>query len=203
MSGYLFMAAAYLLGSIPFGLLFGKILGVDVRAAGSGNIGATNVNRLLGRKMGFLTLVCDALKAVAPMTAAAVLFARQPDAEQWVMLSGAAAFVGHLYPLYLKFKGGKGVATALGVFFYLHPPATVICIGIFIVVVAVSGYVSLGSLLASAAMPVLIWYFMGSGAYLQLSLFVAALIWVKHYSNIVRLVQGRENSIRKKTAQAG
>jgi len=194
----LLLLGAYCLGAVPFGLLIGKCAGVDVRSSGSGNIGATNVNRLLGRRLGLLTLVCDALKGVLPMLAAARMFEGRTGAETWVVLAGAAAFCGHLYPVYLKFKGGKGVATALGVFCYLSPVATALCVALFVVVVLATGYVSLGSLLAAALMPGLVWLRQGGGPYFQLAAFVAVLIWLKHHANIRRLLRGRENSIRKR-----
>ena len=196
--GYLFVVVGYLIGSIPFGLVLGKALGIDVRQAGSGNIGATNVNRLLGKKMGAITLLADAGKAVLPMMAAAKLLEGQPMAQFWVAATGGAAFLGHLYPLYLKFKGGKGVATALGIFFYVQPLAVALCIVIFVAVVRVWGYVSLGSLLAAALMPLLVFLLEGPGYKTYLALVIAVLIWLKHAENIRRLIKHEENSIRKR-----
>ena len=119
---FFFILAAYLVGAVPFGLLFGKLVGTDVRQSGSKNIGATNVSRLLGKKLGAATLICDAGKGFVPM-----LCAREMGAGgDIVLLCGGAAFLGHLYPVYLGFKGGKGVATALGVFLYLNPMAILI-----------------------------------------------------------------------------
>ena len=196
--GYLFVIAGYLIGSIPFGLVLGKCLGVDVRVAGSGNIGATNVNRLLGKKMGAITLLADAGKAVLPMLAAAKYLGGESNAELWVAATGGAAFLGHLYPLYLKFKGGKGVATALGIFFYVQPLALALCIGVFVVVVRRWGYVSLGSLLAAALMPALVYLLEGPGHQTYLAALIAVLIWLKHAENIKRLLNKQENSIKKK-----
>jgi glycerol-3-phosphate acyltransferase PlsY len=196
--GYLLVVVGYLIGSIPFGFVLGKALGVDVRQAGSGNIGATNVNRLLGKKMGAITLLADAGKAVLPMMAAAKLLGDQPMAQFWVAATGGAAFLGHLYPLYLKFKGGKGVATALGIFFYVQPLAVALCMVVFVATVRVWGYVSLGSLLAAALMPALVYLFEGAGHKAYLAGVIAILIWVKHAENIRRLLRHEENSIRKK-----
>ncbi len=196
--GYLFVVVGYLIGSIPFGLVLGKALGIDVRQAGSGNIGATNVNRLLGKKMGAITLLADAGKAVLPMMAAAKLLDGQPMAQFWVAATGGAAFLGHLYPLYLKFKGGKGVATALGIFFYVQPLAVALCIVVFVAVVRVWGYVSLGSLLAAALMPLLVYLLEGPGYKTYLAAVIAVLIWLKHAENIRRLIKHEENSIRKR-----
>ncbi|MDA8161221.1 MAG: glycerol-3-phosphate 1-O-acyltransferase PlsY [Desulfobacteraceae bacterium] len=195
---YCLVVLGYLIGSIPFGLVLGKCLGIDIRRAGSGNIGATNVNRLLGKKMGAITLLADAGKAVLPMLAAARLLGNDPQAQLWVAATGGAAFLGHLYPLYLKFKGGKGVATALGIFFYIQPLALAICILIFVAVVRIWGYVSLGSLTAALMMPALVFYLDGPGHKAYLALLIAALIWLKHADNLRRLINHQENSIRRK-----
>lgn len=200
---YFLVIVGYLIGSIPFGLVLGKCLGIDVRSAGSGNIGATNVNRLLGKKMGAVTLLADAGKAVLPMLAAARLLQGEPNVQFWVAATGGAAFLGHLYPLYLKFKGGKGVATALGIFFYVQPLAVSLCIVVFVVVIRIWGYVSLGSLIAAALMPALVFLLEGPGHKAYLAVVVAALIWLKHISNIRRLINHQENSIKKKTVVNG
>jgi len=200
--GYLFVIAGYLIGSIPFGLVLGKCLGIDVRAAGSGNIGATNVNRLLGKKMGAITLLADAGKAVLPMLAATKLLSGEPNVQFWVAATGGAAFLGHLYPLYLKFKGGKGVATALGIFFYVQPLAVSLCIVVFVAVIRIWGYVSLGSLIASALMPALVFLLEGPGHRAYLAVLVASLIWLKHIGNIKRLMNHQENSIKKKAEKS-
>lgn len=197
--GYLLVIAGYLIGSIPFGLVLGKCLGIDVRSAGSGNIGATNVNRLLGKKMGAMTLLADAGKAVLPMLAATRFMSGDPNAQFWVAATGGAAFLGHLYPLYLKFKGGKGVATGLGIFFYVQPLAVSLCIVVFVAVVRLWGYVSLGSLVASALMPALVYFIEGPGHKAYLAVLVAVLIWIKHAENIKRLVNHQENSIKKRS----
>lgn len=194
---YILVIASYLIGSIPFGLVLGKAAGVDVRAMGSGNIGATNVARLVGKKLGGLTLVFDALKAILPMLAAAWLLEDGSRREFWVALCGGAAFLGHLYPLYLGFKGGKGVATALGIFFYLAPAAALIDLLIFVGVVYNWGYVSLGSLTAALMMPGLVWLLTGSLSNSVLAFAIGVLIWVKHRDNIVRLMQHEEKSWRK------
>jgi acyl phosphate:glycerol-3-phosphate acyltransferase len=193
---YLLVLGAYFLGSVPFGLLLGKKAGRDIRLAGSGNIGATNVTRLLGRKMGLLTLLLDAGKAILPMLAAAWLLAG-PDRELWVALCGGAAFLGHLYPVYLQFRGGKGVATALGVFLYLEPLAALVTMAIFIIVTLNWGFVSLGSLTAALLLPGLVWLLSASVVNTLLAVVVATLIWLKHRDNIVRLSQGNEKSWRR------
>ena len=191
---YFLIITSYLIGSIPFGLLLGKSAGIDVRKDGSGNIGATNVSRLVGKKIGAITLVLDAAKGLVPM----VVAGRIGVDINIVMLCGAASFAGHLFPVYLRFHGGKGVATALGVFLYLSPLALLICALLFFGAVSLSGYVSVGSLLASALMPAVIFFQQGGGSSFYLALFVGLLIWIKHRENIIRLVRGEEKSWRKK-----
>lgn len=193
---YLLIVFGYLVGSIPFGLVIGKIAGIDVRTSGSGNIGATNVSRLLGKKMGVVTLLADAGKAVLPMLVSAWFLA--DTNHLFVYATGGAAFLGHLYPVYLKFKGGKGVATALGIFIYIQPVAIVFCLALFVAVVKMTGYVSLGSLLASALMPILVCILDGVTPAFYLALFVAIFIWIKHHENIKRLLNHEENSFKKK-----
>jgi glycerol-3-phosphate acyltransferase PlsY len=191
---YLLIIFGYLTGSIPFGLLYGRLAGIDVRQQGSGNIGATNVNRLLGKKLGILTLASDLLKGLLPMLLAAQLLGNRPDAPLWTMLTGLAAFIGHCWPLYLQFRGGKGVATALGIFIYLAPPQTLIAIMLFVVTVRVGGYVSLGSMGAAISLPIMIWLSDGPPELLLISGLIAGLIILKHRGNISRLAQGQEKS---------
>lgn len=195
---YLLIVLSYLLGAVPFGLLIGKMAGKDVRTEGSKNIGATNVSRLLGKKLGFVTLVCDCLKGFLPMVLAAAILKDAPHSDIIVPLCGVAAVVGHMYPIYLGFKGGKGVATGLGVFLYLSPLAILISLGVFIGAVAISGFVSVGSLLASGLMVVWLWLLGHSKIQLLTAAMVAGLIWLKHHENISRLLKGEEKSWKKK-----
>ena len=188
---------SYLIGSIPFGLVLGKLKGIDVRQGGSKNIGATNVTRQLGKGMGILTLLGDTGKGLLPMLAVGALLHGRGDAELWVVLSGGAAFLGHLYPIYLRFVGGKGVATALGVFLYLDPLATLIDVLIFVAVVYNWGFVSLGSLTHALMMPGLIWLLTASVPYTALATVIGVLIWIKHHENIGRLRRHEEKSWRK------
>jgi glycerol-3-phosphate acyltransferase PlsY len=190
---YLFIIFGYLLGSTPFGLFYGRLAGVDVRQQGSQNIGATNVNRLLGKKLGLLTLASDLLKGLVPMLICSRFLPAQ-EASLWVMLTGLAAFIGHCWPIYLKFSGGKGVATALGVFLYLAPLPTLAAILIFACVVWLSGFVSLGSMSAAASMPLIIALNGGSPELLAVSGLIAVLIIIKHHENISRLLKGSEKS---------
>lgn len=191
---YFLLSFAYLLGSIPFGLIIGRLSGIDVRKAGSGNIGATNVSRLLGKKYGFLTLFADVGKAIVPMVLASWLLTDDASRDFWVTLCGAAAFLGHLFPIYLRFQGGKGVATALGIFLFLAPWAGIAAVVIFIGVVCNWGYVSLGSLTAALLMPGLVWLIYGARNYTFLAIFIGVLVWIKHRENIVRLLHKEEKS---------
>ena len=200
---YLFVLISYLIGSIPFGLILSRVTGVDIRKQGSGNIGATNVTRLLGKKLGILTLVGDVLKAVVPMLAAHWYFVNagtevsSNDLDRILSLCGGAAFLGHIFPIYLKFKGGKGVATALGVFLVLEPVAVLISLFIFVAVVYSSGFVALGSLLVSALLTLWIWLLGGTPNHVFLAFFIGVLIWIKHADNLKRLLAGTEKSMKK------
>ncbi len=199
---YLFIILSYLVGSIPTGLILSKAVGIDIRKSGSGNIGATNVTRLLGKKLGIMTLLGDVLKAVIPMLSVhwyMVNFQKTispMDLDLAVSLCGGAAFLGHMYSIYLKFRGGKGVATALGVFIVLEPLAALISLLLFSGVVYFSGYVAVGSLVVSALMTLWIWLLKGSPNHVYLAFFIAVLIWIKHADNIKRLFEGTETNWR-------
>ncbi|NNK96734.1 MAG: glycerol-3-phosphate 1-O-acyltransferase PlsY [Desulfobacterales bacterium] len=193
----LFPIASYLVGAIPFGLLIGKLAGIDVRAGGSGNIGATNVNRLLGKKLGLVTLLLDCLKGFLPIFLSSQYISEGSGQNIWVLLCGIMAVVGHMFPVYLGFKGGKGVATGLGVFFFLSPPAIGISLLVFVGVVAASGFVSAGSLLASGLFPLWLWFLGQPLEVILTGFFVALLIWFKHHENIGRLLRGEEKSWKK------
>ena len=185
----LWMLLAYLLGSLPVGLLLAKVKGQDPRKAGSGNIGATNVMRTSGKALGTLTLAGDVLKGLLP-TALAM---RAGEPQFLVAAVALAAFVGHLFPVYLGFRGGKGVATALGVFMALSYLAVLIDIAVFACVLYAWRYVSLGSLVAAALMPVLLLALKAPAAYVLLCLAVMLLIFAKHAKNISRLMAGTES----------
>jgi glycerol-3-phosphate acyltransferase PlsY len=188
---------SYLLGAVPFGLLVGRLAGIDVRKGGSGNIGATNVSRLLGKKLGFVTLILDCLKGFLPIYIASQVVGEEAGSSMVVMLCGIMAVIGHMFPVYLGFKGGKGVATALGVFLYLSPPAIGISVLVFAAAVAFSGFVSAGSLLASGLFPMWLWFFGQPAPMVLTGLVIAVLIWIKHHENISRLMAGKEKSWKK------
>jgi len=205
---YLIVAViSYLLGSIPFGYLLVRLFrGEDIRKTGSGNIGATNVARSGAKGLGIATLALDALKGALAVWLAALLagskynlcgdFVVFPCVSALRLMSLAAllAVLGHVFPVWLRFKGGKGVATALGVFCVLFPNAILVALAIFILVVAVTRYVSLGSILGAIAFPAAA-YFMQNADWLSLLLAsgVSLIIVLKHHQNIVRLLGGTEN----------
>ena len=196
---FVLLIVAYLCGSIPFGLLFGRMKGIDVREGGSGNIGATNVSRQLGKNMGLLTLVADAMKAVVPMVFAFRILPDRGASVDWVAFCGAAAVLGHLFPVYLGFRGGKGVATAFGMLLYLNLSAALVLLFLFFCTVAISGYVSAGSLAAAAMMPVVWWLFGAGRDQIAVGVLLALLIWIKHRQNIVRLCKGEEKAWKRDT----
>lgn len=190
--------ASYLVGAIPFGLLLSRGSGIDIRSQGSQNIGATNVSRLLGKKMGILTLLADIAKGFGPMFIAAQLLDDYSYKTAIIALCGAASVLGHMFPVYLGFKGGKGVATGLGVFLFMAPKAVLLCLAVFIAVVSWSGFVSLGSLLGSLSVVPAVWVLQEPSWKIILAAFVVVMIWIKHYQNIGRLLQGTEQSWKKK-----
>src|SRR5437870_4624948 len=186
---------AYFLGAIPFGVILAKLFGgTDVRKSGSGNIGATNVARVVGPLAGVLTLIFDMAKG-----AGAVLLAEKLSnhSARWMMIAGIAALAGHCFPVWLKFRGGKGVATAAGVFLILSPLATLGAVLLFLAIVCSWRYVSLGSISAATAMPLLIYFLWAPGHAPPLpvsfgTLLAAVLIVWNHRANIQRLVAGEE-----------
>jgi acyl phosphate:glycerol-3-phosphate acyltransferase len=189
---YLMIPLAYILGSVPTGLLLAKAFGVDIRTTGSGNIGATNVYRTLGRSVGVMTLVGDCLKGVIP-----VLVARGLGlGVAWVAAIGFAAFIGHVYTVFLGFKGGKGVATALGVFLAVSPLSVLLALVVFAVVVGKWRYVSLASISAAAAMPLSVFFLDGRTPVILMTVAIALLVVVKHKDNIQRLRAGTENKFK-------
>ncbi len=189
---------SYLIGAIPFGLLFSRAVGKDVRQEGSGNIGATNVNRVLGKKLGALTLLCDVAKGYLPVFLAAFYLPPTADSAWIIALCGLAAVVGHMFSVYLGFTGGKGVATALGVFLFYSPLAILCLLFLFIAVVYLSGFVSAGSLAAAAVVPFLLFFFDSGIEIVFVAFVIAILIWVKHSANIKRLKAGEEKSWKTK-----
>ena len=194
------VAAAYLIGSIPFGLLIGKLNGKDIRKEGSCNIGATNVTRVVGKWWGKLCFLCDFLKGFLPVFAVMCLY----PGEGWLIaLTALATMLGHIFPVYLGFKGGKGVSTAAGAAMALCPLAVVIAGAVWVAVFFLSRYVSLASLAAALALPVSAWLlkiFAGFALPLPVGLLLilfAVLAFWRHRSNIVRLMNGTESRFAK------
>lgn len=196
------MLAAYLLGSVPFGYLIVRWrMGVDVRTTGSGSIGATNVMRNLG-VFGFLaTLVLDVAKGVVSVALTRMVTGNNSG---WVAAAAVAAVTGHCFPFWLKFRGGKGLATGLGAFLGLSPVPLVIALLIFVVVVAGWRYISLGSILATAAFPIVLYFLSHPPLSLMLgAVGSAAIIIARHHANLRRLVNGTETRLGQKPPAAG
>jgi len=188
----LLLLCAYLLGSVPTGLLLARGMGVNIREAGSGNIGATNVYRTMGRKVGIMTLIGDCLKGLIPVLVANWL--GLPDV--WVAAIGLAAFLGHVYTVFLGFKGGKGVATALGVFLGTSPLSVLIALAVFALVLYKWRYVSLASIIAAAMIPVQVSVISGGKELVVMSVAIAAVVILRHHENISRLRAGTETKFK-------
>ena len=197
----LVLVIAYLLGSIPFGYLIVKAGdGDDIRDQGSGNIGAANVARNAGLMAGVLTLVLDAAKGYAAVLIAE-RWAQGSNSTRWMMAAAIAAVVGHMFPVWLGFKGGKGVATSLGVFLPICREAVLVAAILWILVVAFWRYSSLGSVVAAAALPVLVYVFYASrhappGYVTQGTILISLLVLWKHRSNIEHLIAGEEPRLK-------
>jgi glycerol-3-phosphate acyltransferase PlsY len=209
----------YLVGAIPFGLVVGLARGVDVRKSGSGNIGATNVGRVLGRPWGFLVFALDMLKGLVPTALAGAVIARylwpgvrvsdEPAAAMLWIAVAAACIIGHMFPVYLRFRGGKGVATSLGVLLGIYPYFTLpvlVAFGLWIVLTLVTRYVSVGSVAAATAFPIIFalvaWYKRRDWGDVQslwpmylFGVVLAALVVYRHRGNLKRLTEGTEPRI--------
>ncbi len=209
------VVAAYLIGAIPFGLLFGRLRGVDIRLHGSRNIGATNVGRVLGRKWGLLCLALDILKGVLPVAAAGLILPGDLAAERLLswLLVGLAAVLGHVFPIYLGFRGGKGVATTIGVAVAIYPYYTVamlIALVAYGLVRFTTGLISLGSLTIAIVFPLALLAYLrvcgvslGDAWPLQAgAVLLGTLIVVRHRGNIRRLLRGEEMSPAQAPAAA-
>lgn len=210
--------SAYLLGSIPFGFLVAKAKGIDIRSVGSGNIGATNAMRVLGKPTGIFVLLMDALKGYAACTFVPALiynflFARgwedvlqnQPIEIQMRLkvLAGVCAVLGHNYTCWLKFKGGKGIATTAGIYIALAPWPLLIALVVFILAVALTRYISVGSISGAIVLPAAVWIMPPHNLLLGIvSTALGALAIYKHKSNIQRLMAGTENKLGKKPLAA-
>ncbi|MFT5688121.1 MAG: glycerol-3-phosphate acyltransferase PlsY [Planctomycetota bacterium] len=201
-AGWLVVFAGYLLGSVPFGLLLGRLKGIDIRKVGSGNIGATNVGRALGRPWALASFLLDFAKGLVPSMVLAPLVAEPGGATATLaVLAGSAAVVGHCYPLYLSFKGGKGVATGCGVLVGIDPVIFLIGGLVWLLLAAIFRYVSLASLVMGLSFPVVAWFRQDSQGYgLEVvlgALALCLLIFLRHRENIGRLLAGTESRIGK------
>lgn len=189
------VVVSYLIGSFPTGLLVARARGIDIRAVGSGNIGATNVARSLSKKLGLLVLVLDAFKGAVPVLVTRALELESAVDPFVLTLVGVAAMAGHCFPLWLRFRGGKGVATSWGVFLAADPILAVAVAVIFAVVFAGFRVASLGSLAAALALPALMWGVGRSDALLTLAIACAGIIAAKHHGNIRRLLRRQEHGV--------
>lgn len=194
------LALAYVSGSIPFALLAGKANSVDLRKTGSGNLGATNVFRTLGWKIGVAVFLADAAKGALPVLFLPPQIDSPRDPVVWAIATGVAAIAGHVRPIFLKFgKGGKGVATAAGVFLSLAPVPMLATFAVFVAVVLASGYVSLGSLVSAVLLPTLLAFTSGVRSPLfVVSTIIATFVFWTHRANIGRLRRGEENRFGKR-----
>lgn len=195
------LAISYASGSLPFAWLAGRAAGVDLRQQGSGNLGATNVFRVLGWKVGIAVFLADALKGALPVLLLPPRIDSSVDPALWAIACGTAAIAGHVRPLFLRFrKGGKGVATAAGVFFALAPLPMLVTFGLFVAVVLATGYVSLGSLLSAVVLPAFLLVTQGSRApVFVVSVIIASFVFWTHRANIGRLRRGEEHRFGKRS----
>ena len=188
----LLLICSYLLGSVPTGLLLARAFGVNIRETGSGNIGATNVYRTMGRKIGIMTLVGDCLKGLLPVLVAQWFGL----SEVWIAAVGLAAFLGHVYTIFLRFKGGKGVATALGVFLGTAPLSLLGGVAVFALVLYKWRFVSAASIAAAAFIPLAVAVVTGQPELIAMSCVIAAIVILRHRENISRLRAGTESKFK-------
>jgi acyl phosphate:glycerol-3-phosphate acyltransferase len=201
------LVGSYLLGSIPFGYLAGRLVGIDIRQTGSGNVGATNVVRVLGKRYGYPVFALDFLKGFGAVKISMLMAPGRPpewhSPEIFGILAAMSSVLGHLYPPWLKFKGGKGVATAAGALLALTPLATVIGVAIWIIVFWLTRYVSLASITAAVVLPIVILVFSSQDQnkrrpLVYSSACVAAVVIWRHRSNLSRLMRGTEPRFTRK-----
>jgi|ERR1700674_459818 len=197
----------YFFGSLPFGYFAGRISGTDIRSAGSGNIGATNVLRVLGKKWGYAVFLADAFKGFAAVSLSSLIADRvisvRPYAEYFAILAAVMCIIGHTFPVWLRFKGGKGVATSVGAVFGLMPIAAITIFTIWVIVFEITRYVSVASIVAASSLPFTIMVLMrwkmiqGSGLLYFSSVMLILVLW-RHRSNFSRLLKGTEQRFTRK-----
>ena len=188
---------SYVIGSIPFGYLIGlNCAGIDITKRGSGNIGATNIAREAGLRYGIATLILDVLKGLFPVMVTVVFF---DGTGPLAWFSGLGTILGHQFSIFLRFRGGKGVATAIGVYIFIAPLECIAALVIFFITVRIWDFISLGSLILSLCVPIIFFVSSGSGLSIIMSSIIAALIVFKHRGNIHRMFRGKERrwSLRK------
>ncbi len=200
-------AIGYFFGSFPAGYFAGRLAGVDIRSVGSGNIGATNVLRSLGKRWGYPVFIIDALKGFASVRLAFILVkywpAAQPYAEYIAILTAITSVAGHMFPIWLRFKGGKGVATSAGALFGLMPWVVPCVFLVWFIVFEISRYVSLASIIAAISLPIIAglfahWRFIDTWALVYFSILIMALVRWRHRSNFSRLLKGTEQRFSRK-----
>ena len=188
-----YLLLSYLCGAIPFGYIVAKLFkNVDIRTVGSGNPGATNVYRSISKSLGVLTLILDVLKGFVPVYLISVI---NPE-FQWMVISVAfVTIIGHTFTIFLRFKGGKGVATACGAFLAINPLSVLICLGVFIIVLAIFKYVSAASIMAALMLPISLYLLNALPEIVVFAGMISILVIIRHISNIKRLLNGTENRI--------
>ncbi len=196
----LVLLGTYLLGAVPFGLLYSLMRGVDIRKTGSGNIGATNVSRTFGFWGGFLPVfLLDGLKGAGPVLLVRLIGVQDMHLDIAMLLSAAAAMLGHIFPVYLGFKGGKGVATGAGAFFVVAPLPALIALGVFLLAYVLTKVVAIGSILAAISLPISTWFILpGHWVLFWFCVAVVPLILYTHRKNISELLSGKKNNTSSK-----
>jgi glycerol-3-phosphate acyltransferase PlsY len=188
-----YLILSYLIGAIPFAYIISKVFkNIDIRKHGSGNPGATNVYRTVSKPLGILTFVCDALKGFVPVFFVTLI---NPSSYLIVLLVALVTILGHIYTVFLNFKGGKGVATGFGIFLAINPIATLICLAVFAIILALSKYVALASIFAAITLPISLFLLDATKEVLFFSIFIAGIVIFRHISNIKRILNGTENKI--------
>ncbi len=205
LSNIIGLVLAYLIGSIPSAVWVGrKFYGIDVREYGSGNAGATNTFRVLGKKPGIAVLLMDILKGFLAVKLAYIVGDYSSDSPEFIDFELALAvcgLMGHIFPVYVGFRGGKGIATMLGILIGVHPQAALVCVIVFIITLLLSGYISLSSMMAGITFPIVIMVFYSTNSSINIfSLVVAVIILVTHQRNIERIINKEESKVlRNKT----